>query len=268
MSVGWAPAANLLYQAGTRMRFDDAVGQFVPEHLPRGVFAAGRINGVYTLEQKLLDGQCAGARAANHCGFGQAPGLAAQREKQCPSHPWPIVAHPAGRNFVDFDEDLQLKDFENAVQEGFDNIELLKRFSTIGMGPSQGKHSNMNALRILARLRGKPPHQVGTTTARPFFHPVPMSHLAGRGFTPERRTPLSHAPREAGRLLDAGRCLAAPGILRAAGHAALAVHSARKSRPCARASGSSTSARWASSKYAGRRPPNSSSGHTAPATPQ
>jgi sarcosine oxidase subunit alpha len=58
------------------------------------------------------------------------------------------------------------------------------------MGPSQGKHSNMNGLRILARLTGKEPQQVGTTTARPFFHPVPMSHLAGRGFSPERLTPL------------------------------------------------------------------------------
>jgi sarcosine oxidase subunit alpha len=60
------------------------------------------------------------------------------------------------------------------------------------MGPSQGKHSNMNALRILARLTGKSPGQVGTTTARPFFHPVPLSHLAGRGFSPERLTPLHH----------------------------------------------------------------------------
>ena len=48
----------------------------------------------------------------------------------------------------------------------------------------------MNALRILAKLTGKTPQQVGTTTARPFFHPVPMSVLGGRGFTPERRTPL------------------------------------------------------------------------------
>ncbi len=48
----------------------------------------------------------------------------------------------------------------------------------------------MNALRILARITGKTPGEVGTTTARPFFHPVPLSHLAGRGFSPERQTPL------------------------------------------------------------------------------
>jgi sarcosine oxidase subunit alpha len=111
-------------------------------------------------------------------------------ESRCPTHPWPIVPHPRGRNFIDFDEDLQLADLQNAAQEGFDNVELLKRYSTLGMGPSQGKHSNMNGLRVLARLTGRTPQQVGTTTARPFFHPVPMSHLAGRGFTPERRTPL------------------------------------------------------------------------------
>ena len=43
---------------------------------------------------------------------------------------------------------------------------------------------------FLARITGKSPGEVGTTTARPFFHPVPLSHLAGRGFTPERQTPL------------------------------------------------------------------------------
>jgi sarcosine oxidase subunit alpha len=53
-------------------------------------------------------------------------------------------------------------------------------------------------LRILARLTGKTPGQVGTTTARPFFHPVPLSHLAGRGFSPERQTPLQHQHRQLG----------------------------------------------------------------------
>lgn len=197
MSVGWAPAANLLYQAGTKMRFDQGVEQFVPDQLAPGVFACGRVNGIYTLTQKFADGQRAGSAAAAHAlGRTSAASVQVAAESESPSHSWPIVSHPAGKNFVDFDEDLQLKDFENAVQEGFDNIELLKRYSTNGMGPSQGKHSNMNGLRILARLTGKSPQKVGTTTARPMFHPVPMSHLAGRGFAPDRHTPL-HARHEA-----------------------------------------------------------------------
>ena len=195
MSVGWAPAANLLYQSGTKMRFDAWLQQFVPEHLPAGVFACGRVNGVFEWEQKLQDGQRAGLSAAAHLGLAEVEQGAGWQGKiappsESPSHPYPMVSHPAGKNFVDFDEDLQYKDFLNAIQEGFDNVELLKRYTTVGMGPSQGIHSNMNALRILAQTIGQSPGAVGTTTARPFFHPVPMSHLAGRGFTPKRLTPL------------------------------------------------------------------------------
>jgi sarcosine oxidase subunit alpha len=202
MSVGWAPAANLLYQAGARMSFDTALQQFVPTTLPTGVFACGRVNGVFAVDQKRVDGQRAGIAAVQS--FNDRSIVRATTESLSsatevdtwdelmgsPSHPYPIFAHPQSKNFVDFDEDLQLKDFLNAYQEGFDNIELLKRYTTVGMGPSQGKHSNMNALRILARITGKTPDEVGTTTARPFFHPIPMSHLAGRGFMPERTTPL------------------------------------------------------------------------------
>ena len=184
MSVGWAPAAALLYQAGAKMRFDDASQQFVPERLPPGVFAAGRINGVYGLQDCLADGERAALAAFGRSKAEISPLTIAA------SHPWPLVEHPKAKNFLDFDEDLQLKDFANAAQESFDNIELMKRFTTVGMGPSQGKHSNMNAIRVLARLRGEPIAKVGSTTARPFFHPVSLGHLAGRSFHPERHTPL------------------------------------------------------------------------------
>lgn len=191
MSVGWAPAAALLYQAGAKMRYDTATHQFVPESLPEAVFACGRVNGVYALDSRCEDGERAGTQAAHHLGFDTpARNFSIAPERSSPSHPWPIVEHPAGKNFVDFDEDLHLRDFHNAAQEGFDNIELMKRYTTVGMGPSQGKHSNMNAIRVLARIRGVSPGEVGTTTARPFFHPVPMSHLAGRGFNVHRETPL------------------------------------------------------------------------------
>lgn len=191
MSVGWASAANLLYQAGTKMRFDQDLQQFVPEQLPTGSFACGRVNGIFDFEQKIEDGDRAGLEAAIYLGLKPSRAIPkAQISNLKTQTLGAIVPHPKGKEFVDFDEDLQFKDFPNAVQEGFDNIELLKRYTTVGMGPSQGKHSSMNALRILAKLTDKTPDQVGTTTARPFFHPVPMSHLAGRGFTPERRTPL------------------------------------------------------------------------------
>jgi sarcosine oxidase, subunit alpha len=191
MSVGFAPANALLHQASSRMAYSVTLEQFVPQALPPGVFACGKVKGVYSFDARLTDGAYAGACAAAHLGLGTEPADKVQAAPlECPTHPYPIFPHPDGREFVDFDEDLQIKDLVNACQEGFDSSELLKRYSTIGMGPSQGKHSDMNALRILAQVRGESIESLGTTTARPMFHPVPLSHLAGRRFSPERRTPV------------------------------------------------------------------------------
>lgn len=190
MSAGWAPAGALLYQAGTGMQFDYGVEQFVPSRLPNGMFAAGKVNGVFELEQRLLDGLRAANDAIRHLGLQAPQNDAVKHVGVLPSHPYPMVPHPKGKNFVDFDEDIQIKDFVNAAKEGFDNIELMKRFTTVGMGPSQGKHSNMNAIRILAKIRQMPVEKIGTTTSRPFFHPTPIGHLGGRGFHSHRLTSL------------------------------------------------------------------------------
>jgi sarcosine oxidase, subunit alpha len=192
MSVGWAAAANLLLQAGGTTRFSDALQQFIPSSMPAGIFASGRLNGVYDFDARVADGARAGSAAAAHAGFGAASDAdaGAVRSARCPSHFFPIIDHPLLKNFVDFDEDLQVKDLENAAQEGFDSSELLKRYSTVGMGPSQGKHSNMNALRVLARYRGVGVERLGLTTSRPMYHPVPLKLLAGRSFNAQRRTPV------------------------------------------------------------------------------
>ncbi|OGV76980.1 MAG: aminomethyltransferase [Methylotenera sp. RIFCSPLOWO2_02_FULL_45_14] len=190
MSAGWAPAGALLYQAGTGMQFDYEVQQFVPSRLPDGIFAAGKVNGIFELDQRIKDGTRAANEALRYLGL-QAPQNNIEKHVGIsPSHPYPMVPHDKGKNFVDFDEDIQIKDFVNAAKEGFDNIELMKRFTTVGMGPSQGKHSNMNAIRILAKIRELPVEKIGTTTSRPFFHPTPIGHLGGRGFHSHRLTSL------------------------------------------------------------------------------
>lgn len=190
MSAGWAPAGALLYQAGTAMQFDYAVQQFVPNRIPDGIFAAGKVNGIFELEQRINDGRRAANEALRYLGLSAPEVVVEKHVGACPSHPYPMVPHDKGKNFVDFDEDIQIKDFVNAAKEGFDNIELMKRFTTVGMGPSQGKHSNMNAIRILAKIRNLPVEKIGTTTSRPFFHPTPIGHLGGRGFHSHRLTSL------------------------------------------------------------------------------
>ena len=52
MSVGWTPADGLLRQGRTRMRYDRTLEQYVPEQLPAGMFAAGRVNGIYGLKEQ------------------------------------------------------------------------------------------------------------------------------------------------------------------------------------------------------------------------
>ncbi len=209
MSVGWTPTAGSLYQAGGRFRYVEAVEQLVPVDLPPTVFAAGRVRGVYALADQLADGRRAGLAAARQLGKYSGPLPDALESDAVPrSHPAPFVAHPKHKNFVDLDEDLHLADLVNAHQEGYDNIELLKRYTTLGMGPSQGKLANMNGVRVLAQLNGKSINETGTTTARPFHRPVSLAHLAGRRFHPQRRTPLHewHA-QEGAQFMDAGNWL-------------------------------------------------------------
>ncbi len=190
MSVGWAPADGLLRQAGVAMRYAAAVEQFIPASCPDGYFVAGRANGIFALDSKAADGQAAGREAAAFLRLAVQPSQRPPHSGVAHSHPYPVCVHAKGKNFVDLDEDLTLKDFENAYQEGFDNGELMKRYSTVGMGASQGKHANLLAARILARLRGECMQGKELTTARPFVNPVPMGQLAGRIFTPRKHTSM------------------------------------------------------------------------------
>lgn len=101
-----------------------------------------------------------------------------------------VKASDKGRDFVDFDEDLQVKDLQNAVKEGYREIELVKRFTTVGMGPSQGRHSALATAGIVAAATGRTLGEVGVTTARPPVGPETLGVLAGHHEPLERRTSL------------------------------------------------------------------------------
>jgi sarcosine oxidase subunit alpha len=197
MSVGFAPASQLPCQAGAAWKFDAALQAHVPAKLPPGIFAAGRVNGIFDYAARRQDGREAGAEAAAHA-LGAHVGQSRSRPENLRqvSHPYPVFTHPRSRDFVDLDEDIQVKDLLNSVQEGFDSTELLKRYSTLGMGPSQGKHSNVQGARILMHTRGATLADTALTTQRPFYHPVPLKHLAGRGFHVQRQSAV-HARHEA-----------------------------------------------------------------------
>ena len=196
MNGGWAAATQLLLQAGGKAVFDANAQMYLPASLPEGTFVAGRINGIFTEEAALADGMRAGEQAAIHAGTAASATTEHTSVQRVINQPLAIQNDVRGKDFVDFDEDLQVQDLQNAAQEGFDSIELLKRYTTVGMGPSQGKHSHVNAARVLSQVRQLPPDEIGLTTARPMYHPVAMKHLAGRGFTPQRATPIEQRHRE------------------------------------------------------------------------
>lgn len=94
------------------------------------------------------------------------------------------------KTFVCVCEDVTVKDLGQAVREGFDSLETLKRYSTVTMGPCQGKMCHGLSARLHAALTHQSPAATGLTTARPPFQPVPLAALAGPQLAPVRQTPM------------------------------------------------------------------------------
>ncbi len=137
MAAGYAPVSQLLSHAGGRMGYDPATAMFDIRACPEGMVPAGSVNGAYDLDAVVAEGRHAGwraARAYSQDRAGAEPVLPNDRGGHGQTHPWPIYPHPKGKDFVDFDEDLQVHDIRDAIAEGYDHIELLKRFTTNGMG--------------------------------------------------------------------------------------------------------------------------------------
>ena len=207
VSIGYAPAAHLLHHAGARVGYDRSAATFVVKDHPREIRPAGSVDGAYEVDTAIADGRRAGWESARALG-------ATEDEDGPPAplkagagwnHPWPIFPHPKGKDFVDFDEDLHVADIRNAVAEGYEHVELVKRFSTAGMGPSQGRHSALNLARLVAEAGGRDLEIVGQTTVRPPVSAEKFGHLAGRGFEPVRLTAMHARHVELGaRMMPAG----------------------------------------------------------------
>jgi sarcosine oxidase subunit alpha len=165
VSGGRQPAYSLLAQAGARVEYEPRRGIFVPVGLPAGVEAAGSVLG----------------------------------SDEPAAVPEPSYAGGKGdRCFVCVCEDVTEKDVKRAVAEGFDSIELAKRYTTVTMGPCQGKLCQLASVRLLARETGTPEEAIGATTARPPWEPVELGLLAGRPHEPAKRPPLHFRHLEAG----------------------------------------------------------------------
>ncbi len=204
-----APATSLAAQAGARTSYDDERGYFTLSHVPEDVHVAGQLTGHSELEAAELSGSVAGAEAAHALGLGDADSRArAAQEREHLDRPqaWPAkVAVPPpvtsgrpGKCFACLCEDVTAKDIHLSVEEGYDSIELSKRYTTTTMGPCQGRMCQLPAVRLMAEETGTSMADVGTTTPRPPWHAVPMGALAGRPFEPAKRSSIHARHRELG----------------------------------------------------------------------
>lgn len=200
MSVGFMPTYQLVCQAGGQLSYNDDTGMFSLNKLPENLAIAGSVNGKWDLQTVTKEGRLAGVHAASHILSEDHSHEVLDVDAQAAQlnvH-WPMFAHPKGKEFVDYDEDLQIADIINATRDGYEHIQLVKRYSTCGMGPSQGRHSALATARLVADATGKTVAQTGVTTARPPFAGETLGHNAGRSFYPDRRSNIHYRHVEAG----------------------------------------------------------------------
>ncbi len=99
-----------------------------------------------------------------------------------------------GMTFIDMQNDVKVSDLNLAVLEGFENIEHVKRYTTMGMATDQGKLSNVNGSLFLSNILNKNISQVGLPKFRPPYTPLNLGSIAGEAtgklFKPIRKTVL------------------------------------------------------------------------------
>ena len=206
-SGGWTPSVHMLSQSGGKLRYDNNIEGFVPDTSNAKAInpnqSVGACNGRFDTQGCLQEGASAGVTAAVNAGFEskEPPVLPATDEDGMGeiSPLWLVpTVHPVGegpaKHFHDFQNDVTAADIQLAAREGFESVEHLKRYTTTGMATDQGKTSNLNALAIMAEIRGAQIPEVGTTTFRPPFTPLTLGAVGGQEsrdlFIQERKTAM------------------------------------------------------------------------------
>ena len=201
IATNYQPANGLLHQSGAEIRYDSYAGQPMVRSTPTSVFAAGEVTGIHDLKTSLLQGRVAALNAAKNLavlsrnsGIIDANRDLQNLEKDFRNRPcqlsYSIAPGNSQKRIVCYCEDVLEKDLVQAIGEGFRDIQILKRYSTVTMGPCQGKMCSAAAINICATNIGCTIGDVGTTTARPPIEPVSLGILAGSIHTPVRRTPM------------------------------------------------------------------------------
>lgn len=216
VSGGWNPTLGLTCHQRGRPEWRDDIASFVPAgDLPVGQSVAGAANGQLSTHGALMGGAEAAVNALAELDIAAKPAdLPKSEDAPVALQPFWYVGEGKGRGWLDFQNDVTVKDVKLAHQEGFRSVEHLKRYTTLGMATDQGKLSNLGGLAVMAELTGKTIPETGTTIFRPPYTPVPIGALAGRhrdeDFRPTRLTPSHDWAAEQGAVfVEAGAWLRA-----------------------------------------------------------
>lgn len=201
-ATGWTAPTSLLNMSGDRPVYDPASARFFADSPPDNVLTTGGIAGDGNRDELISHGRSTGRLAAARAGVarhriqaattratavdGPEPAYPDDTRSPLGRDPHPELFRSTSHGMVDFSEDISSKDLFGAAAEGFDSVELLKRFTTATMGPSQGKLETVNTVAVLAEARGETLAEVGTTVWRPPYAPIALGALAGRVFEPVR----------------------------------------------------------------------------------
>ena len=273
VSGGWNPSVGLTSQHRGRPKWRDDIAAFVPDGAPAGMVAAGAANGAFSLADCLSEGHAAGAAAAADLGFGKSAGEAPSSDDNAAYALKPLW-HVTGKKkaFVDFQNDVTASDVALAALEGFESVEHLKRYTTLGMATDQGKTSNVQGLAIMAELTGRSIPETGTTIYRPPYVPIAIGALAGHhrdeNFHATRLTPVASLGGRARRGLRRHRPVEARAVVSCYRREGLAgIGDARGQGGAGAASASATSRRSARSTCMARMPAPSSTASTSTPSP-
>ncbi len=193
ISGGWNPSVHLTCHLGARPVWDADLVAFLPgAGAVPGLDVAGAASGVFSTAGCLESGWHAGMAAARALDLKPVE-AAIPKAEDGHYDIVPLWAVPGkGRAWVDFQNDVTVKDVSQAAQENFRSVEHMKRYTTQGMAPDQGKNSNVVALAVLADATRDGIPETGTTTFRPPFTPVSIAAMGagaqGMGFAPRRLT--------------------------------------------------------------------------------
>jgi len=194
VSGGWNPSLQLTGHMGSKPTWREDIAAFVPTAgAITNLVAVGAANGEFSTHGALSDGMAAAKAALKALGLKQVrPRVPVAEAAPTAVTPFWQVKDIKRRAWLDFQNDVTVKDIKTAHAESFRSVEHMKRYTTLGMATDQGKLSNMGALAVMAELTGQTIPQTGTTIFRPPYTPVTMGALgsggAGKGFAPERYT--------------------------------------------------------------------------------